>query len=136
MLHIRAVCYIYGLYVTYTSCKLHKRAICYIYGLYTYTGCMLHIRAMLHIYGLYFTHTGSMIHIRAICYIYGLYVTYTGCMLHIYGLYVTYTGGLLWDLNSPRDKASLCELDEIGRVKEKSGYCIHTMYFALFVHYA
>ena len=32
MLHVRAVSYIYGLYVTYTGCMLHIRAICHIYG--------------------------------------------------------------------------------------------------------
>ena len=72
MLHILAVCYIYGP-------MLHIRAyICYIYWLYvTYTG-------LCYIYGLYVTYT-------AVCYINGFCVKYTGNMLHIYGLHVTYT---------------------------------------------
>ena len=90
MLHKRAVCYIHGLYVTYTGCMLHIQPVCniyiraifYIYNV-AYSGCILHIRAVFYIYGPYVTYTGCMLHIRAICYIYGLYVTYTGCMLHI-----------------------------------------------------
>ena len=31
MLHIQALCYIYGLYVTYTGCVSHIQAVCYIY---------------------------------------------------------------------------------------------------------
>jgi hypothetical protein len=92
MLHIRAVCYIYGLYVTYiygpfvtyTGHMLHIRSVCYIYGSYvTYTGCILHIQAVCYIYGQHVTYTSGKLHKRAICYIYGLYVTYTDCMLHI-----------------------------------------------------
>ena len=91
MLHVRALCYIYWLYVIYTGSMLHIRVAYYIYELYvTYTGCILYIRALCYIYGLYVTYTGCMLHIRALCYIYGLYVTYTG-LCYIYGLYVTYT---------------------------------------------
>jgi hypothetical protein len=49
---------------------LHILALCYIYGLYvTYRGHMLHI------YGLFVIHS-----LRAVCYIYGRYVTYTGAV--------------------------------------------------------
>ena len=58
-LNIRVLCYIYGLYVTYTGSMLHIRALCYIYGPMLY-----------YIYGLYVTYTGAAY----------VNVIYTGCM--------------------------------------------------------
>ena len=67
MLHVRALCYIYGLHVIYTG-------LCYIYGLYICYN-VIYIRVVCYIYALYVTQTGSMLHIGAQCYMYD-------CMLY------------------------------------------------------